>query len=53
VLQNTDFYFGKIDVLGFNNDEIFEIVLWTHDTGKAYIVRIYKFEDINLLETHI
>lgn len=45
ILVNNELYFGKIDVLDFNDDGIYEIVLWSHDTGEAYIVKIYKFEN--------
>ncbi|MGL5750785.1 MAG: hypothetical protein ACRCXT_09680 [Paraclostridium sp.] len=50
-MTSKDLYFVKIDVVDFNNDGFYEIVLWSHDTGEAYIVNIYEYKDSNLIKT--
>lgn len=42
IIEGEDIYFGKMDVKDLNNDGIYEIVLWTHDTGEVYIMNIYE-----------
>ena len=46
LLQN-DFYFSEIEVANMATkdglDKKYEISLWTHDTGDAYIVEVYQW----------
>ena len=46
LLQN-DFYFSEIEVANMATkdglDKKYEIALWTHDTGDAYIVEVYQW----------
>ncbi len=53
ILDDKNLYFGKIDVLDFNNDGNFELVLWTHDTGLAYEVNIYEVLNNKLTKTSL
>lgn len=53
ILDDKNLYFGKIDILDFNNDGNFELVLWTHDTGLAYEVNIYEILNNKLINTSL
>lgn len=37
--------FSKFDIEDLDNDNVDEIILWKHDTGKAYKIDIYKYEN--------
>lgn len=52
-LLNEDIYYSKIDVedmpTGKGRDGKYEIALWTHDTGEAYKVEVYRWQDGRLV----
>ena len=52
ILNNKDLYFTMIDLIDFNNNNLQEIVLWTHDTKDAYNVRIFEYKNNYLIETN-
>lgn len=51
-MLQEEVYFSKIEVANMPTkkglDEKYEIALWTHDTGDAYIVEVYQWEDDKL-----
>ncbi|MGL5347070.1 MAG: hypothetical protein ACRDA3_06940 [Peptostreptococcaceae bacterium] len=51
IIEDENIYFGKMDVIDFNRDGIYEIALWTHDTGEAYVVNIYELVNNELKKT--
>lgn len=53
LLKGNNINYSKVEVIKFDNrkKDIFDIVLWSHETGEAYKVQIYSFRGDALEKT--
>ncbi|MFJ8065722.1 hypothetical protein ACIQYS_13910 [Psychrobacillus sp. NPDC096426] len=49
-LPTNDLFYSKLEVEDMNIDGKFELAIWTHDTGEAYKVEVYRFDKTGLVQ---
>ncbi|SER97954.1 hypothetical protein SAMN05518872_10324 [Psychrobacillus sp. OK032] len=49
-LPTNDIVYSKLEAEDMNKDGRYELAIWTHDTGEAYKVEVYRFDKTGLVQ---